>query len=340
MSAPPVARQVLRVLGLTLVFVGFSHGAYADAWSQIGPEGGTVNGVAVDPLTPSTVYAGTNGGVFKSTDGGAHWLLTGLTGVSVGPLAVDPHTPSTLYAGALSASGGDIFKSTDGGGTWSTGQGGRFVFSLAVDPNTPTTIFAGAIGGVWKSTDAGGTWTPSFYPQSNALAVAIDPATPSTVYTSLRDGFDPYNGMFKTTNGGATWTPINSTIRSSALAIDPINSAIVYAGNSKSTDGGASWSAMTGLGTLSPSALVIDPSNTAAVYAGTTAGVLKSIDAGASWAATTLTESVGGVGDRSAADGQLGRRYEQRRVHEHRRGRQLDTGQQRHHELGGTAAPG
>ena len=29
--------------------------------------------LAIDPTTPSTLYAGTNGGVFKSTDAGATW---------------------------------------------------------------------------------------------------------------------------------------------------------------------------------------------------------------------------------------------------------------------------
>ena len=64
--------------------------------------------LALDPTTPTTLYAGTDGGgVFKTTDGGASWspVNTGLTcGRSLSPcnvsaLALDPTTPTTLYAG-------------------------------------------------------------------------------------------------------------------------------------------------------------------------------------------------------------------------------------------------
>ena len=40
-------------------------------WTNVGPEGGRVQCVAVDPQDPATVYAGTSVGVFKSTNGGA-----------------------------------------------------------------------------------------------------------------------------------------------------------------------------------------------------------------------------------------------------------------------------
>jgi hypothetical protein len=66
------------------------------------PFGGDVRSLAIDPSTPATLYAGRlNGGVFKSTDGGATWSAsnTGLTNFNVPSLAIDPLTPATLYAG-------------------------------------------------------------------------------------------------------------------------------------------------------------------------------------------------------------------------------------------------
>ena len=69
--------------------------------------------LAVDPATPATLYAGTDGGgVFKSTNGGGNWRAfnTGLTDTSVNALAIDSATPSTLYAG------------TDGGGVFAIQQ--------------------------------------------------------------------------------------------------------------------------------------------------------------------------------------------------------------------------
>ncbi|MBE3065892.1 MAG: hypothetical protein IMZ73_00465, partial [Chloroflexi bacterium] len=67
-----------------------------------------VSALALDPTTPSTLYAGTGGGVFKSTDGGGDWsaVISGLTSSDVSALAIDPATPSRLYAGTR---GGGVF---------------------------------------------------------------------------------------------------------------------------------------------------------------------------------------------------------------------------------------
>ena len=39
----------------------------SNVWTSIGPEGGSINTLAINPVTPTTLYAGTGGGVFKST---------------------------------------------------------------------------------------------------------------------------------------------------------------------------------------------------------------------------------------------------------------------------------
>jgi uncharacterized repeat protein (TIGR01451 family) len=60
------------------------------------------NVLAIDPTTPSTVYAATNiGGIYKTTNGGATWSQsnTGLTNINATAVAVDRTTPATLYAG-------------------------------------------------------------------------------------------------------------------------------------------------------------------------------------------------------------------------------------------------
>src|SRR5438874_32924 len=90
-----------------------------NSWTSIGPQGGSIKALAIDPMTPATLYAGTNAGVFKSTDGGGSWsaINTSLPSVKyVLALAIDPLTPATLYAG-IDIYG--VFKSTDGGGSWS-----------------------------------------------------------------------------------------------------------------------------------------------------------------------------------------------------------------------------
>ena len=70
-------------------------------WINTGLTDTSVYALAIDPKTPATLYAGTDGGVFKSTDGGMNWsaVNTGLTATGVHALAIDPQTPTTLYAG-------------------------------------------------------------------------------------------------------------------------------------------------------------------------------------------------------------------------------------------------
>src|SRR4029077_11385451 len=98
-----------------------------------------VNALAVDPKSPSTIYAGTaNAGVFRSTDAAASWTAAtnGLTPTLIHSLAIDPKTFSTIYAGT----GAGLFKSTDGAASWTAvgGQPSNF-FALAIDPVTPST---------------------------------------------------------------------------------------------------------------------------------------------------------------------------------------------------------
>jgi len=77
------------------------------SWQATGLTNLLVQALAIDPQTPTTLYAGTYGGVFKSTDGGARWQATGLTDHLVPALAIDPQTPTTLYAGTY---GGGVFR--------------------------------------------------------------------------------------------------------------------------------------------------------------------------------------------------------------------------------------
>jgi len=145
--------QKVLLISLLLLLSASQAGivsAGTNVWTSNGPEGGTIHALAIDPVTPATLYAGTSGGgVFKSTNGGGNWSAanTGLTNTDVLALAIDPATPATLYAGIL---GGGVFKSTNGGGNWSavnTGLTNAFVRALAIDPATPATLYAGTDGG-------------------------------------------------------------------------------------------------------------------------------------------------------------------------------------------------
>ena len=56
--------------------------------------------LAVDPLNPALVYAGTQGnGILRSPDRGRSWMRCGLEGRIVKAVAASPIEPGVLYAG-------------------------------------------------------------------------------------------------------------------------------------------------------------------------------------------------------------------------------------------------
>lgn len=304
------------VVAVLLALVGVSHGeAGWNQWTSMGPGGNPVP-VAIDPVTPATIYSATPNvaGVFKSTDGGAHWSASsvGLTAPFVTALAVDPQTPTTVYAGAIGTDA--LFKSTDGGVHWSASNAGfpppfcnetictaLTVSALVVDPQTPATVYAGTDVGVFKSTDGGSSWIASNTGLTDLVVgvLTMDPQTPATLYAAT------LAGVFKSTDGGAHWTasdtglphaficcPLVAVVPSVfSLTVDPQTPATVYAGTAngvfKSTDGGAHWGfSMTGVASVGGhvSAVAIDPQAPATLYAATFgAGVFRSTDGGQSW---------------------------------------------------------
>jgi photosystem II stability/assembly factor-like uncharacterized protein len=283
---------------LTLALGSPVHWAHAgiNDWAGLGPGGGLVRALAPDPQNPGTLYAGKDGGVFKSTDGGAHWsaMMAGLTSTNISVLAIDPRDSNTVYAGT---EGGGVFKSTNGGAHWSPINTGliirwdaAYVIAFAIDPSDPNILFAGTWGvGVFKSTDGGAHWTPmtTGLTTSYVYMLVIDPLNPDILYAETHGG-----GVFKSTDGGTLWVPMNTgltNLYAAPLVIDPLVPDTLYVGGGngvfKSTNGGAEWSAL--IGSYVP-ALAIDPSNPSTVYAGSWGnGVYKSTDGGAHWSIMT-----------------------------------------------------
>src|SRR5439155_7435258 len=128
-----IAVAVVCVLALALVgrIEPVSAQDQTDAWRSVGPyipsgvEAATYE-LAIDTQAPTTMYVGTRGGVFKTTDGGGRWfgVNTGLPAAAiVDALAIDPQHPATLYVGITLPSvfepfGAGIFKTDDGGDSW------------------------------------------------------------------------------------------------------------------------------------------------------------------------------------------------------------------------------
>jgi photosystem II stability/assembly factor-like uncharacterized protein len=335
------------IVVLTLFAWGSGRGSAAslNRWTSIGPNGGTVRAVAIDPANPSIVYAGAaGGGIFKSTDGGSHWSAANLgldsRATIVNAIVIDTITPSTVYA----ATRVGLFKSVDRGATWNatplmaevvavaidpatpttlyaatrenglvkiTSAGGSSLLvdsrvqAVVVDPLTPSTVYAGTDSGLFKSSDGGASWSMTSLGAYNIETLAIDPRNPTTVYASVSfqkcqyfDDYevcDDYFDLFKSADGGSTWIATEAGLNGSAvyaLAIDPVSSDTLYGGTNvgifKTTNGGGGWNIVAnGLSVTSQSAIAVNPLAPSLVYVGTDErGVFKTTDAGGLWTAS------------------------------------------------------
>ncbi len=246
--------------------------------------------IAVNPSAPKTVYAGTVGQVFKSTDAALSWVSksAGLPSAGIiGGLVLSPADPNTVYASVRDYG---VYRSTDQGETWiqiatSLDSQGNLPIAL-LSSDSKRVLLGTARHGVYASSDAGVSWSETSIGMTQFVrSLAIDPRDANKAYAATLK-----SGLFKTVDGGANWdyTGLDGRYLFKIL-IDPSNSDILYAathlGVAQSTDGGISWSDL-----HQPAAFVFDlvscSQNPSIVYASSSGIVTKSVDAGKHWQET------------------------------------------------------
>ncbi|MDP4199226.1 MAG: hypothetical protein Q8922_05645 [Bacteroidota bacterium] len=257
----------MRPLLLFILLLFLTPTVQAQVWQQVfGPRGGSVRALAADAghiyagtdsgvfvsgnggttwdhdtigLSTLAVYslavtqsgavlAGTNGGgVFRSSDHGAHWASssTGLfSAKKILSLAVDRH--GNVFAGD-SVQG--VFLSTDDGQSWNSRSAqmpDSTTWSLMVTPSGM--LYAGTTGYILFSTDLGDTWTPFSTPYGKIYGLMSDSS--NGVYA----GSDQ-NIIYETYAGSSSWR-----------FAQPTGIGLIYRG--MATDGQALYAASTGYG--------------------------------------------------------------------------------------------
>lgn len=238
-------------------------------WTPVGPNniGGRVTALAVAP-GGSVVYLGAaDGGVWKSTDSGAHFLPQSDREAwsSIGALALDPFNPNIVYAGTGEANssvdsydGMGLFRSSDGGGSWQAlglATVGR-IGAVAVDPGNNQHLLVAAMGrqfstgpdrGLYRSLDGGATWNKVLFvsDSTGVCDIVINPAHPDTMFcatwervrrTTYRRAYGPECGIYRSVDRGATWSRLavglpapSDSVGRIALAISPARPSRVYA---------------------------------------------------------------------------------------------------------------
>jgi photosystem II stability/assembly factor-like uncharacterized protein len=240
--------------------------------------------IAADPQDPETAYISTDGGVFKTTDGGANWIAPGPLNQTFKTLLADPASPGTLYAESASAIA-DLSVTHDGAQTWT---------HLTADLPVP------------QCRQPGRTCSLT----ALALSPPPRPGSPSILHMALNFEARQHSGQFlgtiesllaRSADGGVTWTTeldvvevdtVNDheSVAITAIAVDPRRTQRMFAavgstGVMTTMNSGASWQlSNAGLIANVVTAVVQDPHTAGALTLGSQGlGVLASSNGGTAW---------------------------------------------------------
>ncbi len=184
--------------------------------------------LVVSPDNPDIIYAamwraerkpwtlidgGSEGGIWKSTDGGDQWaplgggLPSGLIG-RIG-LAISPANPNRVWALLVSAQEekSGLYRSDDGGGNWSRicrdhklRQRAWYYSHLTAHPTDENTVYVNNVN-FFKSIDGGKTFDQKIkVPHGDNHGLWINPSNPD-IMIQCNDG-----GACISLNGGKTWS--------------------------------------------------------------------------------------------------------------------------------------
>lgn len=274
-----------------------------DPYYAYGLDGGTVEGIVIDPIDSNILYANSWGdGVYKSTNGGQTWVnrSVGLETGFIYELAIDPSNTQHILASDYEHG---LKQTINGGDTWTAVTGitpGSVIYSIDFNPQNSSIVYVGlrepsiyvngvAVawpGGVFKSTDGGSTWVrkdsdlPSNPYRDYVYDLAIDPNQPNTIYAAMHR-----TGVYKTTNGGESWVEKNNTMIDGdvrSVQVTPDSSRVYIGfwdgyGLSYSTNGGDSWTSVswTNNANLNVWEAQVDPHHPSRVYLSTSTGIYR-----------------------------------------------------------------
>ena len=256
----------------TVLYLGTHEGAVTvtnegGSWElqHRGLSGWDVCEVAVNPATPSVVFAGTRGdGVWRSEDSGKSWSKPSYGRRGPGKvrcITPDPKDERTLYAGAEPI---DVFVSHDSGASWDCLDSvweqpfvgaiqypvavvEPHVRDIAIDATDSRTMYVALqVGHMMKTTDGGATWKLlNKHLDADVHTIGLSPNDPGHILVATgghdyRLGKAPGKALYRSADGGENWQPTGASFSqeySVPLAIDPTNPNLAFAGLAHGTPG-------------------------------------------------------------------------------------------------------
>ena len=218
-----------------------------------------VSCLAMDPLKPDVIYAGTGegmynqdavtgGGLFRTSDGGNTWSQVAAFQY-INRIAVDPNNDQVMLVATRSG----VYRTSDGWATWAL-RTGTEMLDIAFHPtNSSLAVCSGWNGKAFYSTDGGQSWTvatglpaPAGFIKGR-VELAYSPSMPSMVFASV----DNNSGeLYVSADGGHTYSFRNTGTSyldgqgwyGNTIWCDPTTTNILVVGGIdlwRSTDGGA-----------------------------------------------------------------------------------------------------
>jgi photosystem II stability/assembly factor-like uncharacterized protein len=169
-----------------------------------------VQNLVIDPSNAARMFVNARsgfspspaGGLYRSVDGGAHFINTNVPGQNVWNVAIDPSNSNIVYASTtaglyVSEDGGETFARNEPFAALTNLEGG----SVVIDPKVPSTIYASSwdsgynfnFGGqrpstILRSVDRGLTWevlrAATALPEYLSRDLLLDPAEPTRLRAS------------------------------------------------------------------------------------------------------------------------------------------------------------
>ncbi|MCE2770338.1 MAG: IPT/TIG domain-containing protein [Saprospiraceae bacterium] len=250
---------------------------------------------------PNILLAGTNGGLYRTANGGTSWTKVVASGHFVAALvsntsngfkgfyaSVDGGLTYTLRSSTPNLMGWETNGSDSGGQAW-------YDLCMAVSPTDVNQIIVGGVN-TWKSNNGGVSWSimTNWYQTSTVPAMHADQhdlifLNSTTIYAA-NDG-----GIYRSTNNGVSWTDltngmsISQLYRAGASQTDTRIIAGLQDNGTKLRSTTGTWSDEIGGDGMD---CAIDPTNASFMYGTLYYGdIQRSTNGGSSW--TSITPSTG-----------------------------------------------
>lgn len=311
-----------------LASVGMRHSF--DAWTYADSPGthSDHHQMVFHHAADDVAYVCCDGGVYRTTDNGAHWSLRSDYLVATQLMSLGVSGAGPLLVGSATQDQGII--QTDGSSVWENHGGGNEWGMFVVDPNDSGNVFISPGGGqLRRSTDGGLTWTnptsglTDWWAAQNRSTkaasfahVAVKPGSGSvvvgaaTVKDEVKDAagnvtasYADRDRIYYSSNGGVDWSGVFTLPhRGTRVAFAPSQRTRVYVATSQgrvlrsNASGGSGWSEPASAANRPPNSritsMTVDPFNANRVYityGGVNPHIYRLTDGGATWAACNGT---------------------------------------------------